>query len=168
LYLQAFNETKQKREMARSKKVKKTGPANTFGSRVRAIRKSLKMNQEDFAPGLKMSSQHLSDIELDKSKPCHAFFYNIVKNYQVNPYYLLFGDGEMFGGGNENIETDIKKIKTGDKNLDEFLYYFFKSPLVHNYLLYQFRTLYNEKKTVIMDDIVNAEEDENRIFKPKS
>jgi len=154
--------------MARSKKVKKTEPANTFGSRVRAIRKSLKMNQEDFAPGLKMSSQHLSDIELDKSKPCHDFFYNIVKNYQVNPHYLLFGKGEMFGGVKEEIVPDFKKIKTGDMHVDEFLYYFFNSPLVHNYLMYQFRTLFSEKKTVIIDDIAKAEEDEKyRLFKPK-
>jgi transcriptional regulator with XRE-family HTH domain len=155
--------------MAKSTKGKKPEQANTFGGRLRAIRKSLKMNQEDFAPDLKISSQHLSDIELDKSKPCHDFFYNIVKNHHVNLNYLLFGDGEMFGGGNEKVETDIKKIKTGDKNLDEFLYYFFNSPLVYNFLMYQFRTLYNEKKTVIMDDIANAEEDEKyRVFKPKS
>ena len=146
--------------MVKSKKEKKSEPANTFGGRVRAVRKSLRMNQEDFAPELKISSQHLSDIELDKSKPCHDFFYNIVKNYHVNLYYLLFGEGEMFGDVNEEIAPDVQKIKTGDKNIDLFLYYFFNSPLVHNYLLYQFRTLYNEKKTVIMDDIVNAEEDE--------
>jgi transcriptional regulator with XRE-family HTH domain len=145
--------------MARSKKVKKIEPANTFGSRVRAIRKSLKMNQEDFAPQLKISSQHLSDIELDKSKPCHDFFYNIVKNYHVNPFYLLFGEGEMFGGSNEKIE-DIKKIKTGDKDDDLFLYYFFNSPMVHSYLMFQFRKIYGESNEAIKKDIENRAEDE--------
>jgi transcriptional regulator with XRE-family HTH domain len=154
--------------MVKSKKAKKTEPANTFGSRIRAIRKSLKMRQKDIAPVLGISTTHLSEIEKDKSKPCHDFFYNIVKNFHVNLYYLLFGEGEMFAGSNEKIETDVRKIKTGDKNIDEFLYYFFNSPMVYNYLMYQFRTLYNEKKTVIKDDIVKAEEDENRLFKPKS
>jgi len=148
--------------MAKSKKAKKIEPANTFGGRVRAIRKSLKMNQEDFAPELKISSQHLSDIELDKSKPCHDFFYNIVKNYQVNLYYLLFGEGEMFGGVNEDIAPDIKQIKTGDKNIDLFLYYFFNSPMVHSYLMFQFRKIYGESNEAIKKDIENLAEDEKK------
>jgi transcriptional regulator with XRE-family HTH domain len=143
--------------MAKSKKAKNTVSANTFGRRVNAIRKTLKMRQEDMAPGLGISATRLSEIEQDKSKPCHDFFYNIVKNYNVNLYYLFFGEGEMFAGGNEKIETDIKKIKTGDKNIDEFLYYFFNSPMVYNYLMYHFRDLYSEKKAVIMNDIENAE-----------
>jgi transcriptional regulator with XRE-family HTH domain len=147
--------------MAKVKKEKKPVQDNTFGSRVRAIRKSLKLNQEDIAPQLKISSQHLSDIELDKSKPCHDFFYNIVKNYQVNPFYLLFGEGEMFCGSKEKIE-DIKKIKTGDKEVDLFLYYFFNSPMVYSYLMFQFRKIYGESNEVIKKDIENREEDEKK------
>ena len=147
--------------MAKAKKEKKPLPTNTFGSRVRAIRKSLKLNQEDFAPHLKISSQHLSDIELDKSKPCHDFFYNIVKNYQVNPFYLLFGEGEMFCSSKEKKE-DIKKIKTGDKEVDLFLYYFFNSPMVHSYLMFQFRKIYGESNEAIKKDIENREEDEKK------
>ena len=146
--------------MAKSKKTKKPEPANTFGSRVKAIRKSLKMRQEDFAPDLKISSQHLSDIELDKTKPCYDFFYNIVKSYNVNLYYLLFGEGEMFGGINEEIVTDGKKIKTGDKNIDLFLYYFFNSPMVHSYLMFQFRKIYGESNEAIKKDLENSAEDE--------
>ena len=148
--------------MAKVKKEKKPGQVNTFGRRVNAIRESLKLKQEDMAPSLGLSATRLSEIENDKSRPCHDFFYNIVKNYQVNPYYLLFGEGEMFVGSNEKLETDIKKIKTGDKIIDELLYYFFNSPLVHNYLMYHFRTLFSEKKTVILDDIVKAKEDEKK------
>ena len=146
--------------MARSKKEKKHVPANTFGTRIRAIRKILKMNQEDFAPGLKISSQHLSDIELDKNKPCYDFFYNIVKSYNVNLYYLLFGGGEMFGGGNEEIVKDAKKIKTGDKHIDEFLFYFFNSPMVHSYLMYHFRKIYSDDKPGIIKDLESAREEE--------
>ena len=147
-------------KMAKSKKAKKPIAANTFGRRIKAIRKVLKMDQVDMAPDLGISATRLSGIENDKSKPCHDFFYNIVKNFHVNLYYLLFGEGEMFGGGNEEIVKDVKKIKTGDKNIDELLYCFFHSPIVYNYLMYHFRRLYIEKKPVIMDDIVKAEEDE--------
>jgi transcriptional regulator with XRE-family HTH domain len=148
--------------MAKSKKAKKPEPANTFGRRVKEIRRLLEMDQVDMAPGLGISATRLSEIENDKSKPCHDFFYNIAKNFHVNLYYLLFGEGEMFGGGNEEIVKDAKKIKTGDKNIDELLYYFFNSPIVYNYLMYHFRTLYSEKKTVILDDIENSSEEEKR------
>jgi transcriptional regulator with XRE-family HTH domain len=150
--------------MAKLKKEKNPGPANTFGGRVKAIRKSLKMRQEDFVLGLKISTTHLSEIELDKSKPGHDFFYNIVKNYHVNLYYLLFGEGEMFGGVNEAIVTDGKKIKTGDKNIDLFLYYFFNSPMVHSYLMYHFRKIYGESNEAIKKDIENSVEDKKITF----
>jgi len=146
----------------KGKKEKKTGPANTFGIRVKAIRESLKILQEEMAPGLGISATRLSEIENDKSKPCHDFFYNIVKNFNVNLYYLFFGEGEMFGEGREEMVTNVKKIKTGDKNIDEFLYFFFNSPMVYNYVLYHFRMLYGEKKAIIMNDIENLTEDEKK------
>jgi transcriptional regulator with XRE-family HTH domain len=146
--------------MAKSKKAKKPVPANTFGIRVRAIRKKLKMRQEDFAPGLEISSNHLCEIEKGKSKPCHDFFFNIVKNYNVNLYYLLFGEGEMFVGRSEAIVTDGKKIKTGDKHIDEFLYYFFKSSLVQRYVMYQFRKFYIDEKASIKKDLESSEEED--------
>ena len=148
--------------MAKAKKEKKPGPANTFGRRVNAIRESLKLKQEDMAPSLGLSATRLSEIENDKSRPCHDFFYNIVKNFNVNLYYLLFGEGEMFGVGNMEILKDVKKIKTGDKNIDEFLYFFFNSPIVYNYIMYQFHMLYGEKQSVIMNDIKNLTGDEKK------
>ena len=114
------------------------------------------------APGLGISATRLSEIENDKSRPCHNFFYNIVKNFNVNLYYLLFGEGEMFGVGNMEILKDVKKIKTGDKNIDEFLYFFFNSPIVYNYIMYQFHMLYGEKQAVIMNDIKNLTGDEKK------
>jgi hypothetical protein len=60
------------------------------------------------------------------------------------------------------IVKDTKKIKTGDKNIYEFLYFFFNSPIVYHYIMYQFRTLYGEKKTIIMNEIENAKEDEKK------
>ena len=142
--------------MPKAKKEKKPLPTNTFGSRVRAIRKSLKMIQEKFVQGLEISTTHLSEIELDKSKPGLDFLSNIIKNYHVNPYYLLFGEGEMFAGAGEEIVTDVKKMKTGDKNNDEFLYYFFNSTMVHSYLMYYFRKILNDEMPGIMKDMASS------------
>jgi transcriptional regulator with XRE-family HTH domain len=145
--------------MAKTKKEKKPLPTNTFGSRVRTIRKSLKMKQEDMAPGLGISSTRLSEIENDKSKPCHDFFYNIFKNFNVNLYYLLFGEGEIFASAREEIVTDVKKMKTGDKNIDEFLYYFFNSRMVHSYLMFHFRKLLNDDNQAIMKDLESSQKE---------
>ena len=145
--------------MAKSKKAKKPGQANSFGSRVNAIRKTLKMSQKNFVKDLEISATHLSEIELDKSKPGHDFFYNIINIYHANPYYLLFGEGEMFGEGREKMVTDVKKMKTGDKIIDEFLYYFFNSPMAHSYLIYHFRKLLNDENQAIMKDLASSREE---------
>ena len=148
--------------MARTKKKNDLAPPKTFGERVKAIRKSLKLRQEDMAGAVEISGTYFSEIENDKSKPGHDFFYNIIKNYHVNPYYLFFGQGEMFGesvSGEGEVLTDGKKIKTGDKIIDEMLYYFFNSPMVHSYLIYHFRKLYNEDKESIMKDLERPQEE---------
>jgi hypothetical protein len=46
--------------------------------------------------------------------------------------------------------------KTGDKNIDEFLYYFFNSTMVHSYLMYHSRKLLNDEKPVIMKDMASS------------
>jgi transcriptional regulator with XRE-family HTH domain len=102
---------------------------------------------------LEITSQHLSDIEKGKTKPCHDFFYYIVKSYNVNLYYLLFGQGEMFGVGGGAIEIADKEIKTGDKKIDDFLYYFFNSHMAQSYLLFHFRKFIYEHESDLKKDI---------------
>ena len=145
--------------MARTKKKTNLAPPKTFGERVKAIRTSLKLTQKEMGPVVGISTTYFSEIEKDKAKPCHDFFYNIIKNYHVNPYYLFFGEGEMFGGMESEVLPDGKKIKTGNKNIDEMLYYFFNSPMMHSYLMYHFRKLYNEDKPGIIKDIENSKEE---------
>ena len=66
----------------------------------------------------------------------------------------------MFGGRSEAIVTEGKKIKTGDKHIDEFLYYFFKSSLVQRYVMYQFRKFYIEEDSAIKKDLKSSSEEE--------
>ncbi len=139
--------------MARTKKKTDLGPPKTFGERLKAIRNSLKLTQEKMAPVVGISATYFSEIEKDKAKPCHDFFFNIIKNYNVNPYYLFFGEEEMFGGMESEVVMDGKKIKTGDKNIDTFLYYFFNSEMVKTYTMFQFWKLYEEEKSNIMKNL---------------
>ena len=117
----------------------------TFGERVRALRKQLRFTQKAFGRDLGISLQHLSDIELDKKKPCHDFFYHMVKAFKVNLNYLLLGDGEMFLG--EEVKEGVipKRFKTGNPDVDVFLHYFFNSDMVKFHALFEFSKLMDEK-----------------------
>ncbi|UCH94932.1 MAG: helix-turn-helix transcriptional regulator [Candidatus Aminicenantes bacterium] len=146
--------------MAKTKKENNLEAAKAFGQRLRAVRKHLKLRQEDFVKGVKISTTHLSDIEKGKTKPCHDFFYNIVKSYNVNLYYLLFGEGDMFVGSLDEIVTDGKRIKTGNKNIDEFLYHFFNSRMVQSYVLFHFWKLYEDEQLAMKKYRGSSEDEE--------
>jgi transcriptional regulator with XRE-family HTH domain len=125
---------------------KKEKSDSSFGSRVREIRTRLNLNQEEFGQGIGISVQHLSDIELDKSRPCHDFFYNAGKVYGVDVHYLLYGEGEMFLGADAGE-------KPRDPEVEHFLYYFLNSGVVRHFVLYNFMKFYNEEAEAILGDI---------------
>lgn len=65
------------------------------GSRVKALRKSLKISQKDFAAFLNISPSYLSEIEHGNSNPGFDFFYKISTACNVSLDYLFHGIGEM-------------------------------------------------------------------------
>jgi transcriptional regulator with XRE-family HTH domain len=67
-----------------------------FGNRVRQIRTLLNLLQKDFAKAIEISKSFLSEIEAGRTKAGYDFFFNIVRVFNVNPVYLLRGEGEMF------------------------------------------------------------------------
>lgn len=78
---------------------------STLGERIKHIRKLLALKQKEFAEGLNISVQSLSDIENDKTKPCHDFFFNMGNVFQVNLYFLFFGEGEPFAKHENNHKS---------------------------------------------------------------
>ncbi len=80
-----------------------------FGKRIKQVLKHLKLTQKESAARLGISIASLSEIENDKYKPGHDFFYNMVKEFKVNLYYLYFGKGDMFIGikeGGKEVAAD--------------------------------------------------------------
>jgi transcriptional regulator with XRE-family HTH domain len=118
--------------------------AITFGKRVRAIRKRLELTQTEFCRGVGISIQHLSDIELDKKKPCHDFFYNMGKAFKVNLNWLVLGEGETFLG--EKGLTSPRLLKTGNPDVDNFLKHFFTSDIVKFDALLSFSKLQDTER----------------------
>jgi len=106
--------------------------ADDFAGRVKAIRKEVKLLQEEFCKKLNISSTQLSKIENGKTKPGHGFYFNIVKEFDVNLDYLLFGEGPMFRPGDKKKEPPSTKHDheygyKSNEDIEEFLYYFFNS-----------------------------------------
>jgi transcriptional regulator with XRE-family HTH domain len=124
----------------------------TFGSRLRKIRQSLRLKQKEFAGGLEISSPSLSEIENDKYKPGHDFFYKIVKAYKVNLYYLLLGEGEMFLES-LSVGSGISRYFGSNPLMKRFTWYFERSPILQHYILGQFRRYMNEERETIDRDV---------------
>jgi len=143
----------------------------TFGNRVRQIRQRLMMKQKEFARSLGISEPSMSEIENGKYKPGHDFLYNIVKTHNVNLYYLLFGDGEMFlesltiGGGLSPYFSTNLEIK-------RFLWYFERSPILQHFILGHYRRYMNDERENIERDarlfVDETEKDSDRLNDDKS
>ena len=131
----------------------------TFGSRVREIRTRLGLTQGDFGRGLGISIQHLSDIESDKKKPCHDFFYHMAKEYRINLNYLLLGEGAMFVGDKELIPPERKDRDFGEANerVHELIDYLERSPMVKFDMLGYFTRYLIQNRSLVEEDIKNNE-----------
>lgn len=141
----------------------------TFHGRLKRIRKSLGLSQKDFANGIHISGASLSEMEKGRHKPCHDFFCNITNAYNVNLYYLLLGEGEMFripmltgdsDSGKGETENQLFELLRGDMHVDredfrKMIYYFRRSGLLQYMMLGFFRQLFRRHK-----DDIEAEVDE--------
>ena len=81
-------------------------------SRLKAIRKTLKLNQTNFAKLLGISQTHLSSVEKGK-KRFSALLFIPLKKLNVNLDWLVDGKGSMFNVEDENkIPISNSEIKT--------------------------------------------------------
>ena len=69
---------------------------NSIGERIKSyrVRKGIKLR--DFAKLIGISQGGLSDIENDKTKPGANTLVSIVQKTDINPGWLLTGEGDMF------------------------------------------------------------------------
>ncbi|NIM18185.1 MAG: helix-turn-helix domain-containing protein [Candidatus Aminicenantes bacterium] len=141
-----------------------------FGSRLKAIRKRLKMLQAEFCEKLNISVTNLSEIENNKTRPGYDFFYKIVKEFDVNLNYLVFGEGTMFRkigkeeGKGKAAGFDISRLDypVNNEAVEEFLFYFFNSRFVHYHFMSELVRVLSENKKII-----NGEIEEKKAIKKK-
>ncbi len=137
-----------------------------FALRLRAIRQALQLRQADFAERLNVSGPALSEIENGKYKPGYEFLYNAVKEFNVNLYYLLFGEGDMFRNPMEAMADRAGKFAVNIPEVQRFIDGFERSPYVQYSILALFRTLMLRDREIIEQDIARAEAD-RAALKPK-
>jgi transcriptional regulator with XRE-family HTH domain len=111
---------------------------NTCGERIKLIRKTLKEKQVDFGKRLNISGASVSEIESGKYKPNYDFLINISKEYGVNLYYLLFGEGEMFTGTTSHPGPG-GDFAVKDEEVRRFFWYFERSSMVQLLILGHFQ-----------------------------
>ena len=141
----------------------KTEQLMKFGRRIKEVRKSLGIKQQDFARLIQVSNSFLSEVESGKAKAGFNIFYYISKTYNVNLDYLLHGAGPMFYS--EEDELTITKADLGEygDRILEMLEYFETSPIVKLAVLeFYIRYLY-ENEDVIKKDINESRKKREKI-----
>lgn len=79
--------------------------------RIKLLRKSLKMNQNDFANKIHKVTRTLQKYESGEIIPDYSIIQLICSTFNVNPDWLLNGTGEMFiNEVNQQTETGIISI----------------------------------------------------------
>ncbi len=69
-----------------------------FASRLKAIRKKLKLTQQGLADSLSEKQTKIKDIETSKQRVSPEFAYKVEKLYNIDFKWLLTGEGDMFRG----------------------------------------------------------------------
>ncbi len=92
-----------------------------FGDRVKSLRKERKITQGDLAQAIGITQGFISDIERGKTTPGSDILLSLSRYFEVNPNWLLKGEGEMLAKGGSKTQGHIdptlaqeiaKKLKT--------------------------------------------------------
>lgn len=90
--------------------------ASTLGSRIKAIRASQNMTQQDFADRIGISRGGLANYEVDRNDPIDAVVISICREFGVNESWLRTGDGEMLRpvDRDEEIASFMGDVMSGE------------------------------------------------------
>ena len=84
-----------------------------IGNRIKQLRESLLLTQQDFANLIKVSRSYLGNIESCAKEPSFNFIQSLIETTEVNLNWVITGEGEMYRRPANQAPT-IEEI---DKNL---------------------------------------------------
>lgn len=82
------------------------------GSRIKAVREQLNLNQGDYAGKLNISQPFLSYVEKGLRKPSFELLLSLLLYLNVNLRWLLTGEGDMFDKDREETANPVKTAQT--------------------------------------------------------
>lgn len=101
-----------------------------LGFRVKKIRKALHLSQTELGEKIGLSRSYISEIEKGSYRCNYDFIFKLSDIFNVNLYYLVFGEGEMFGTENPRPSLDGKEVGEAIVTLNQLVWYLERSPLM--------------------------------------
>jgi transcriptional regulator with XRE-family HTH domain len=130
------------------------GEPGGIAGRIKEIRNALKLKGKDFAAQLNISGPSLSELENGKYNPNFDFIYNAARVFNVNLYYLLFGEGTMFiKSGKYGDITILEQLMEKDEFIRQFVRYFERSYIVRHFILSEFKAKLMSERKIIEDEL---------------
>lgn len=87
----------------------------TIGERIRDVRKTLGITQEDFSKKLGTARNTIASYEINRREPMEATIKSICREFNVNYDWLKDGTGEMFDDVPETLVDELAQ----EFNLDD-------------------------------------------------
>ena len=69
---------------------------NEFKDRIKKIRTSMEMTQDDFGKKIGLARNSVANYEIGRREPSNAIILSICKEFNANEEWLRTGKGEMF------------------------------------------------------------------------
>lgn len=129
-----------------------------FAIRLRHVRKELKYTQREFAESIGISAPSYSEVESGKYKPKYDLLECLASKYNINLYYLLFGEGAITRDPGYSIEPSTEDFAVNLEDVRKFLWHFKRSHFVQLMILGYFRTILRKEKETINQEIEEYEE----------
>lgn len=98
----------------------------TLGQRIKLLRNTLKLKQDEFANIIIISRPMISYYEKDDKLPSAAIIKNICREFNVSEQWLLTGEGEMFlpevkDKFNDLWSRKLEEYKIGDEDVTQLV-----------------------------------------------
>ena len=125
----------------------------SFARRLQEVRHRLRLMQKELAGVIGFSDSFISLLEAAQTKPGYFFFKNMMEKFNVNPLYLLSGEGEMFL--EEENKKKIGMVYKGEEKetVAELLYYLENAPVIRFAVLEYFLNYVHKNKPVIEEEL---------------
>ena len=96
---------------------------DSISSRIKAVRKVLKISQRDFCKGIYLSHSFYAKIETGTRQPNERVYELISNKYNVNKEWLIAGKGDMFSASPPDVELEqlVGIIKELDPLFREYI-----------------------------------------------